>query len=436
MEPKASKSASKVSLLSRSSGESRSATVSRDVALPATSAYVKDETFYYVQDETSESLNTVNSLLCKFEKMKATDMAVALKGDYIALIDEAMCDQEKGGTSSESEGGKSNESAESRPELNSWTVNSEMTDNDTMVVKMWVLSEEMDTGPEMGTGPQLPGNGEGPKTMDVIRAKMTVKRAVSGLENPFSMNFAFYKKDKAGNIAATPHLKGFLNKTVLVGGENKVDFYNEMTMEGNTYPEGVTVTYNPTTKEGSGTTLTERFDYKSNADKTTSNNFAYNTNNFLRQNTVNGVDETEKSCMNRNDFHESAWRYGLYDSADGKRVEVNSGFPITATKNGETYQGWAGLWGLWMPQEAGVIDGSVVTKESYKEDEVGEAFTVVQLNGKLRKHTKKTLSMNEIKNIPLMYWDQNENEEFQVIWNGTELVKIAKRTEASGWAWS
>jgi len=424
MEPKASKSASKVSLLSRSSGESRSATASRDPALPATSAYEKDITFYYVQDESSESLNIVNSLLCKFDKVAATEMVVsAPKVDYIALIDEAMCDQEKGSKTTGSEGGSSNESGGKRPELSSWTVNTEMTDVDTMVVKIWVLNE-MDYAPEDSMNAN-----RGQKKMEAIRAKMTVNRGVNGQESTFTMNFAMYEVDEAGNKAEIPHIKGFLNKTVLGVGNNKVDFYSEALMFGGTYPEGVSITYNPLTGTGSGISTAVKYDEELRQEKNVQNNFSYNLNNFYRED-VDG----KTSCMNRNDFHETAWRYGLYDSGNGERIEVNSGFPISKEIDGVTYQGWAGNWGVWMPEEAGVKNGSKVKKDSFKEGVAAEDFTIVQTEGRLRKHTRKILPMSEIKNIPLMYW--NGSKEFQVIWNGTQLVKVAKRDQNSNWIWS
>ena len=152
VEPKASKTASKVSLLSRSSAESRSASASRDADFLSSSDYEKDETFFYVQDETSESLNTVNSLLCQFDKVNALDMAGL--GNYKALIDIEQCDQEVGSASGASAGGDDNNSGGSRPDLTTWTVNSVKQGTDQLVVKIWVENEAGNNRRGSGSGVQ------------------------------------------------------------------------------------------------------------------------------------------------------------------------------------------------------------------------------------------------------------------------------------------
>ena len=427
VEPKASKTASKVSLLSRSSAESRSASASRDADFLSSSDYEKDETFFYVQDETSESLNTVNSLLCQFDKVNALDMAGL--GNYKALIDIEQCDQEVGSASGASAGGDDNNSGGSRPDLTTWIVNSEEQGTDQLVVKIWVEDEAGNDGPQGGGGTD--GTLAGGPMMDtqnaIIQAKMIINRAAEGDDHPFEMNFAFYPVDDAGNMAETAETKGYMKKTVgAVGGEKQIQFYSVSQEFEEVWEEGLTLSYNTTTQRGSGSTL--GMEWGMAGPTAVKNNFAYNTDYFHRENIAQ-----ERACMDRNNFHETAWRYGMYDSATGERVEINSGFPISKTVAGETYYGWVGMWGLWMPEEAGISEGVQVTKDSYS-DEVGETYTVTQRGGKLERHSKKTLTMDEVKNIPLNWWDQVSSSEFQVMWDGSKLVKIADRGPPS-WRW-
>ena len=140
--------------------------------------YIYDWIFY-VQDETSESLNTVNSLLCQFDKVNALDMAGL--GNYKALIDIEQCDQEVGSASGASAGGDDNNSGGSRPDLTTWTVNSVKQGTDQLVVKIWVEDEDDAEGPQGGdTGGSLAGGTTTDTKMSIIQAKMTINRAAEG----------------------------------------------------------------------------------------------------------------------------------------------------------------------------------------------------------------------------------------------------------------
>ena len=137
-------------------------------------------------------------------------------------------------------------------------------------------------------------------------------------------------------------------------------------------------------------------------------------------------------CLDRVNFKESSWSYGLYD-ANGARVQRDSGFPIAYTAGGKTYNGFIGYWGLWIDNSAPAItNGAAVNKMDYNNgSSTSTPYTVFASGGKLKKHTRKTLTLGEIKNLPLGYFEQtmtmsgSTGTNYQVAWDGTNFNKIA-----------
>src|ERR1700690_2797791 len=58
--------------------------------IPSTSAYSTDPQSEYVEDSTSDSISSLNMILCVFGSMGAGSMVNA--GPYIALVDMNKCD--------------------------------------------------------------------------------------------------------------------------------------------------------------------------------------------------------------------------------------------------------------------------------------------------------------------------------------------------------
>src|ERR1700737_2050564 len=70
-----------------------SLTSAAHAAIPSTSAYSTDPQSEYVQDSTSDSISSLNMILCIFGSMGAGSMVNA--GPYIALVDMNKCDSKK-----------------------------------------------------------------------------------------------------------------------------------------------------------------------------------------------------------------------------------------------------------------------------------------------------------------------------------------------------
>ena len=63
---------------------------------------------------------------------------------------------------------------------------------------------------------------------------------------------------------------------------------------------------------------------------------------------VNLKKNTEKTCKDKTQFNREVWSYGVYKKADGSSLNINTGFPFEATKDGKTIDGYLGHWGIWI----------------------------------------------------------------------------------------
>jgi hypothetical protein len=157
--------------------------------------------------------------------------------------------------------------------------------------------------------------------------------------------------------------------------------------------------------------------------------FAFNNSHFLRRD-----DSSNAACLNRAAYDETAWRYGMYDTS-GSRVTRNSGFPIKYTTGGNDYHGWVGYWGLWLPESVTIPNGATVYKMDYSNGQTTSTpYTVLKAGGKLKKHTRKTMTLDEIKGIPLQMWDNTSGTDSRIEWNGTSFMKTGTMNHTT-WLW-
>ena len=282
--------------------------------------YNVDETQTFVFEESADVLDTVNSILCEIGQTRPGLMLNL--GNYKAQVDSKKC------------GSGDGDSKSNAPSLSEWTVNSS-GQGDTMIVNAWV-----------------------PMAPSPVRATMTSTESPSA-DNPIGY-FAMYFKSVASN--GTEGMKGYMKNEKKDDTTNTLDFYMPMTMGATTFDYSVRVNFN-SDGSGSGATSMPNWTGENQATGDKSFQVAYNKDYFYKQKTLNGVAQAAV-CLDRNKYLTSVWKYGMYDST-GKRVAINSGFPIKATASEITYNGYIGYYGLWMPSEAGVADNSTVTKMDY-----------------------------------------------------------------------
>ncbi|HEB76493.1 MAG TPA: hypothetical protein ENJ04_09100 [Nitrospirae bacterium] len=388
--------------------------------LPADSDYFNDESFVYVEERSTEAFNLINEILCMMSQTRYAEMLN--KGAYKAQIDVNQCSSSKDSAKSAGQSSTNQTSGTSAPEYEMWIVDSSRTDaSSPHIVKVWVSEE----GDEF----------EPPK---VIYVKVTITEGVSDT-NPyglFTMNFKAYPVVNGTVDTSTAMFKGILKTEKDSSGKVILSFVINGgfdTPDGSiSFSQKVALDRSADGTSGAGTVYTSDTYPTPTGTQTdeSSFNIAFNQDYFLRVDTSAGT----QVCLSRTSFDETAWRYGLYDSS-GSRVVRNSGFPIKVTQNGVDYYGWIGFWGLWFPEDATLNSGDTVYKLSYGSGgDTEEPYNIFIAGGKLVKHTKKELTLGDIKNVPLDWWDPTGGSNYRVVWTGTEFSKVAVLNDTT-WMW-
>jgi len=373
-------------------------------AVPATSDYNSDKTNVWVEDRTTESFNTINEILCMMGQTKYD--AMLNKGIYTALVDQNVCSSSKADVSSAGSEAQNQSSGAGMPSYMTFNVISSRADNSSPeILHMWIHQPANDHDAEA-----------------LIYAYATITEG-SGSTNPygiFAMHFAGYNIVN-GNVAGSPSFKGTLRAVRAVAGDpaSKVllQFVSHdshdcgMGMENSDQQVildraadgsgGAGVIY----RNSAGACGTEEMHF----------DIAFNSTDFWRQDLITLNHPT--ACLDRVHFDESSWSYGLYD-ADGKRLTRNSGFPITFAQGG---RGYIGYWGLWADNGITVNSGDIVNKVDYNNGaSTPTPYTVFKANGKLKKHTRKSMTVADITGIPLGYYEQpltgGTGANYQVVW--------------------
>ncbi|MDP9083753.1 MAG: hypothetical protein M3N50_08310, partial [Pseudomonadota bacterium] len=376
-------------------------------APPSTSAYFTDAQNSYVQDATSESIGQVNMIACIMSSMRPD--ALVNQGPYIALVDQNKCDSSKRSSTSSS----GSDGASQAANYMTVTVDSTRASNsDPMIVKAWVNDEQ---------------NGQ-PETVFVH---------ISATEAPSTSNpYGAFRLDFCGkaNSGGACMMNGFMQ-----GGAGALSYYQTESGGGGGGGGRTTALQLSSvgTSTGSGGLHMVEGD-GSGGTQTSAFNFAYDQNYFLRDDgTPNGA-----QCFSRNAADPatglSVWRYGLYDSTTGARVDLNSGFPIEYVSGATTYQGYLGYWGLSLPSAATatLVTGSTVQKVDYSSSggaPTRTSYTILQNGGKLTRYTKKTRTLHELDQIHFNAWVgevgtsglPTSNTQYEMFWDDASSMFIA-----------
>lgn len=367
----------------------------------SSSDYNTDTTDVYVQDKSVDAFKNVNQILCMMGQTKYDSMLN--KGNYLALVDQNQCSSNQDSVSANSANSTNTSGSTNAPKYMTWTVNSSRADNNSPeVVTAWIHQPADTNNPPM-----------------VIYAKVTVTQGVSST-NPyglFNVDFEGHPVNQDGSTNnSVIAMSGYLGTTVDSNGKVVLQYY-ENDGNGSEIHEAA---LNRSSDGSTGNGSVYSVDPWDNNGKPQQGNFAFNSNYFFR-----GADNNSGTCFDRTHFASTAWSYGLYD-ATGSRVNVNSGFPIVDA-NGD--HGWIGYWGLWFDNSgalANATDGMALTEQSYNNGTTSSAqYHLFLREGRLTKYTKKKLTLADITNVPLNYFDQNSNTQIQVSWNGSAFVETA-----------
>ncbi len=388
--------------------------------LPADSDYFNDKAFVYVEERSTEAFNIINEILCMMSQTRYD--AMLNKGAYKAQLDVSQCSSSNDSAENAGQSSQDQSSGSSAPEYEMWIVDSSRADAASPhIVKVWVNEEADEFDPAK-----------------VIYVKVTITEGVSDT-NPyglFTMNFKAYPVINGTVDTSAALFKGILKTEKDSSGKIILQFITDGgfdTPDGTmSFSQKVALDRSVDGSSGAGTVYTlDSYPTPSGTQTDESKfNIAFDKDYFLRVDTGTGT----QVCLSRTSFDETAWRYGLYDS-NGNRVIRNSGFPIKSTQNGTDYFGWIGYWGLWFPEEVSLSSGDTVYKLTYGPNgDTEEPYNVFIAGGKLVKHIQKKLTLGDIKNVPLDWWDPSDGSNYRVIWNGSDFSKVSVLNQET-WMW-
>ncbi|MBI4411536.1 MAG: hypothetical protein HY541_03530 [Deltaproteobacteria bacterium] len=244
---------------------------------------------------------------------------------------------------------------------------------------------------------------------------------------------AFFDEGDRTDTTGEPLLKGYLMSERDTDGTILLKFFDNADFgEGGGRDEAVTLS-----REGSSVLAHMRASENFFGDSFEHEfQIAANNDYFYR------TDGAGHVCLSRTDVDETVHRYNLYATesaaSPGSLVTRDSGFSITFTNDdGKKYHGWMGYWGLWIPEEAGLENGDTVNRETFDfgGPSEGTPYTVVIVPGKLKKHTRNTVTLEEIHGVPLHWshcdFDLGECANFVVEWNKDtqKLMKTARMNQ-------
>jgi hypothetical protein len=364
----------------------------------AGSDYASDKQNVYVFDESMESMQTVNMILCLMAQTRAADMVN--QGAYLALVDEDKCEQ---GQNQSSAGATGQSSGGQAAALSKWTIVSTRADNNSpQLVKIWVPGQADD---------REGGN---------ILVELTVTEGKSAAKpyGSFVLNFKgvgdtglLQGGSPSGNYIDL--MQGSLFTVASGGSASQFKFINLSGSEiaGSPISDfGRREAANVVLNDGSGASGRARalrsetgdFDGPGPQGITTeaaSYTLDFNSANVLRAKDVDSDNVADaQKCLSRSNFNSQAWRYNLYDATSGARVALNSGFPFVYAGQ----YGHVGYFGVWY-EGGNLPDGATIAKMDYASN-TSTAYTVRVAPGKLVKRTANTLALSELQGAELYYF--------------------------------
>ncbi|HZF30769.1 MAG TPA: hypothetical protein VE907_16755 [Gammaproteobacteria bacterium] len=328
---------------------------------PSNSAYVTDPQNSYVEDATSRGIGQVNMITCIMAAMRAD--ALVNEGPYNALVDQQKCDPQSRASTDNAGGGTQASTFVTA------TVNSTRDSNDVpMRARIWLDDPESDGA--------------------LIYLNVSASAPPSNA-NPYGQ----FRLDYCGRVDSDPScvFNGFLEGTT-----SGISYFEREQGGGGDGTKALRMTASSTTSGAGNLSISSG---SGNDDAEFS--FAYDASYYRRS------DGSGEQCFARDAQDPgtgmSVWRYGLYESTTGDRVDRESGFPIEYTHGGETFQGFLGYWGMSLPPAAveTLETGSTVEKVDYGngDEPTRTAYTVVKAPGKLTKYTRHARTLHGIDQI-------------------------------------
>lgn len=326
------------------------ASAAAQAAIPSTSPYSTDPQSEYVQDRTSDSISSLNMILCIFGSMGAGSLVNT--GPYIALVDMNKCDSK---AASSGAAGATNYATAVLDVTRT-------SNNDPMIGKVWLSMTDQ-------------GN-----ALDVFVH-------LSATQSPSASNpYGLFRLDYVGKKNGATGFNGFV--------DSQASSISQFETGNNSNNTAMALSAT-STSAGSGTITSMGGP---------SFNFAYDASYFRRS------DGTNDECFDRSkaNAQRSVWQYGTYNANDGSRVDMaHPGFPIVASYAGATYYGFANYWGINFQgldlnsiADAQPISGLTITDQRPSNT---TGYTLAKVGGKLTKWTQQSTTLDSLNNIPFSF---------------------------------
>ncbi len=350
--------------------------------------YSKAETRRYVEEHSLEQFDTIEQVLNALDQTYYGDAGNIGADPYKVMV--AWEDKEEG---------------RSIKQLEPWVIESDQIEENgqnILRVRAWI-EEQGDAGPELIKAEfkiyNSPTKKDDGSYADFGVWTINVKFDELGVDNFFVATATLgdsgegvlkvHEKFSEGHgpgIALTIEMKAILQRASDTEGYGQVSFpdWEAIFGHGGTDPGALT----------SMPTLTAKY--------------AYNENYLAVQETGEDVRYND-----RNSVTEMTHRYGIYHGETGQDVMKTKsfGFPIRFTVNNISGHGYYGAWQgrheIWGGPGGNVSlsEGTTVTREDTPPDQDPETYTVgPTYNGTLSKRSYVNADLNDIKNIPVEIW--------------------------------
>ncbi|MBB5019931.1 hypothetical protein HNQ59_003239 [Chitinivorax tropicus] len=356
-------------------------------AVPADSDFNKDEARRYVHERSAETFSMANQILCYFNQTKYPSFVN--KGPYKALVDQKLCNANRDDASNSTNG---ESTADNSPHYMDWIVDVTRANSTApQLAKFWVT--------DIGRADK-PG-------MKILVSMTATESATS--TNPyglFKLDFIGYPLINGQVQTAQPQMKGYIEVAKDGTGAPQLSFFQEELDRQNGQPRTDAAVIQRTADGGAGSGKT--------LEKDKGFAFAFNSSLFLRSS------DSGNACFSRDQTEDTSWRYALYDSVTGARLEVSSGFPIRVTQGSKSYQGWVGYWGLHFPESVVLNHGDTVFKQSFGNNSTTTAYTLLKAGGRLQQHVRKTLTLADMAGVLLDWQTVGGTTRYQIKWEKSQ----------------
>lgn len=378
---------------------------------------------FHVWNAALEPVDSVNMILCFVGQLRADQFVN--DAAYVALVDEAKCENGVSGGADPSAGQSSGAIRYTRA-----IVKSERENNDTpMRVSIWL--------PEMNVGMDEPGR---------IEVESIISESVSA-NKPFGAFTLTYQMVRAngGEMMGGGELKTEL----IDGSAPALTLY-----ESNAFDNGTesfsekrlaSVVMSADKNSGSAFTVTERSGQFSEGSFEENASFAltYNAQNVLVQSAdtvaelpISNGDSASGMCLSRSQFIQAVWRYGLYEADTGAALDLNSGFGFEydSDNNGsKDAHGYLSYWGLWTdPNKTALSSGTTLTVKDHDSDQSVD-YTLRMAPGKLTRFVSAQLALTELNGVRFFWWNNDlHNAESNPAQYQSWLVNYLTQSELSG----